>query len=133
MALYALKKTVLHAALCVFICSMVWLFSGGGRVYAGFMAGFLGAAYLLASWAAFMRAKGKDIFAFLRRKREPEVPYFHRKDKGSPSRLRFLRERHDYDDDGVESPRAPDRITRARGDALAFLLCAALMLLLSFI
>lgn len=132
MALFTLKKTMLHLALSIALCLAVWLFSGGGAVYAAFMAGFLGAAYLLAAWLTFLKTKGKDFFAMLKRKKEPEVPYFHRKDKGSASRLRFFRERHDYDDDG--DPAVPlDKLLRERCAALAFLICGTVMLIASLL
>ncbi len=133
MTFYTLKKTFLHLSLSVFLCLAVWLFSEHNQVYAGFMAGFLGAAYLLASWLAYLKHKGSDPFAFLKRKRSPSVPYIHRRDKGSASRLRFFRERHEYEDDGADDDNPLDKNARTRCNAIAFLACGAVMLVLSML
>ncbi|MCE5236297.1 MAG: hypothetical protein ABFC62_00045 [Clostridiaceae bacterium] len=131
MALCTLKKTLLHLTISVLLCLAVWLFSDGGAVYALFMAGFLGAAYLLAAWLAYLKGRGRDVFAFLRRDKTPAVPYAYRREKESPSHLRFFRERHAYDDDGGADG-AGGKI-KARCDALSFLICGTVMLALSML
>lgn len=133
MTLFTLKKTVAHLILCALLCCAVWLFSDGGSVFAGFMAGFLGAAYLLAAWMAYLRGRGKRLFDFFRREKAPTVPYMYRKEKESPSRMRFFRERHEYDDGGA--PDADDDTldgkAKSRCSALAFVICGAAMLCVS--
>lgn len=131
MALCTLKKTLLHITISVVLCFAVWLFSNGGAIYALFMAGFLGAAYLLAAWVAYLKGRGKDIFAFLRPRSAPDVPYAYRRDKEGPSRLRFFRERHAYDDDGGAD--GANHKAKSRCDALSFLICGAVMLAVSLL
>ncbi len=133
MTFFTFKKTVAHLILCALLCGAVWLFSDGGSVFAGFMAGFLGAAYLLAAWTAYLRGRGKRLLDFLRREKAPAVPYMYRKEKESPSRLRFFRERHEYDDDGAPdaADATLDEKLKSRFSALAFLICGVSMLCVS--
>ncbi len=132
MVLCTLKKTMLHLMMSVLLCLAVWTFSGGGAVYAGFMAGLLGAAYLLAAWLMYLKSRGKDPFAFLKRNKTPSVPYFHRKEKGVSSKLRFFHERHELEDDGLGTD-GSDPKEKSQCGALAFLICGVVMLVMSLL
>lgn len=98
------KKYLWHIAfgLAVWLC--VRLLSPGGSVYAGWTAGLLGACYLLAGWVSWMKCRGTDLSALLRRKRPPEVPYYLRgTDKTVRTRLSLNGNRHTFDDDLAET------------------------------
>lgn len=66
--------------------------------HAGWAAAFAGACYLLAAWFEYLKSKGTDIMAKLRRKRE-EVPYYLRGEKYKKPRLSLFGTRHDFSDD----------------------------------
>lgn len=71
---FALRKTLTNLIVCLVLYALVARFSQGGQVYAGWLAGVLGACYLLAGWLAFLRTKGSRPFQAFRRKYPPEVP-----------------------------------------------------------
>ena len=54
MKAYILRKIILHGCVSAAVCVLLGLFSRGGRLYAGFGAAFLGAAYLLAAWLRWL-------------------------------------------------------------------------------
>ena len=134
---YFLKKLIWHAALGVFIFLIVKKFSPLGSVYAGWTAGFIGACYLLAGWLRYLKSKGTDLLALIRRRGKPEVPYYLRgPEKLRKTKLSFNGNRHVFDDDEEEilaqDEFAKDPISQLRISALAFACTGALLLLLSF-
>lgn len=133
--IYFCKKLALHLGVSAATCAAVWVFSAQGRLYAGFAAGFLGAAYLLAGWLRYLKAGGTDILSRLRRKSGPQVPYFHRNDKTRTPGVLPTKRRFDYAD-GLEEERQdslreiPPKL-RLRAEAAAFTLCGAAMMVVS--
>lgn len=133
MALYTIKKTIIHLALSGGICALIGVLSAHGRLYAGFAAAFLGAAYLLSAWLRFLKSSGTDVGAWLRRKAPPGVPYFHRRDKQGKSGLYGGKGRFEdslADEQNDRDEHLPLKI-RLRGDALSFVLCGILLLVSS--
>lgn len=133
LAFYTMKKTMIHLALSGGICALIGVLSAHGRIYAGFAAAFLGAAYLLSAWLRFLRSSGTDVGAWLRRKAPPGVPYFHRRDKQGKSGLYGGKSR--FEDSLADEQDERDEYlplkTRLRGDALSFILCGTLLLISS--
>ncbi len=138
MAVYTLKKIALHLAACAVVWTLVALFSPGGRLYAGWTAGVLGACYLLAAWFAYLKSKGTDFMKLIRRKRPPRVPYYLRgSDKNAKARLTINNIRHEYDDDLAQTAEEGANeglplVARQRLSALAWLVVGAVLLALSF-
>lgn len=133
MALYTVRKTMIHLALSGGICVLIGVLSAHGRVYAGFAAAFLGAAYLLSAWLRFLKSSGTDVGAWLRRKAPPGVPYFHRREKQSKSGLYGGKDRFEdslTDEQNEREEHLPLKV-RLRGDALSFVLCGVLLLVSS--
>ena len=98
------KKLLWHAALGGAVWLLVRWLSPRGSVYAGWTAGLMGACYLLAGWISWMKCRGTDLSALLRRKRPPEVPYYLRgADKSVRPRLSLNGTRHAFDDDLAET------------------------------
>ena len=133
---YTIRKFLYHLAVCAAVYLLVAAFSQGGRVYAGWAAGALGACYLLAAWFSFLKSKGTDFLKLIRRKRPPNVPYYLRgPDKQLKPRLSLDGLRHEADDDLPEM--AEERASeiplaaRLRLNALAWAAVSAAMLILS--
>ncbi len=98
------KKYLWHVAFGAAVWLAVRLLSPSGSVYAGWTAGLMGACYLLAGWISWMKCRGTDLSALLRRKRPPEVPYYLRgADKSVRPRLSLNGTRHTFDDDLTET------------------------------
>ncbi|MBQ9535850.1 MAG: hypothetical protein IJU78_08405 [Clostridia bacterium] len=99
-----LKKYLWHASAGAAVWLLVRVFSPQGRVYAGWTAALLGACYLLAGWISWLRRRGTDFGALLRRRRPPETPYYLRgADKSVRPRLSLNGSRHTFDDDLAET------------------------------
>jgi len=62
MFVYTLKKFAYHMAVCAVIWLLIDRLSPQGRLYAGWFAGFLGAAYFLAAWLSFLKKQGYELF-----------------------------------------------------------------------
>ena len=138
MTLYTLKKIALHLALCAAVWLAVYYFSREGRMYAGWAAGVLGAAYLLSAWFSFLKTRDTDFLSLLRRKRPPQAPYYLRgADKQPKPSLTINQIRHEYDDDlaEAEAERQSERfplIVRQRLNAVAWSAVGLAMLAWSF-
>lgn len=136
MARSVAKKFIWHLVACLLVWGLVRALLPEGRLYAGWMAGFLGACYLLAAWLAWLRGRGTDLGALLRRKRPPEAPYYLRAEKDRKPRLSALRgSRHFFDDDLEDAVDAADPLPRREREQvrfLAFLATGLAMMTLSF-
>ncbi|HHW27183.1 MAG TPA: hypothetical protein GXX23_07580 [Firmicutes bacterium] len=134
---YAIRNLVWHLAACLGVCWAVGRFSSEGPVYAGFMAAFLGSAYLLAGWLAYLKSIGTDLVSKLKGRQPPEVPYFHRKQKTRRPLLRLGRKIHTIDDDLAETVNdqaggiPPDR--RHKIDAACYAVVGLMLLVLSLL
>ncbi|MGI6666520.1 MAG: hypothetical protein ACOX5Q_03550 [Bacillota bacterium] len=137
MTAYAVRNLVWHLTACLAACMVIGRFSPEGRVYAGFMAAFLGTAYLLAGWLAYLKSIGTDLVSKFKGKLPPEPPYFHRREKTRKPLLRLGRNVHPIDDDLAET--ADDRSggippnQRHRIDAACFAAVGLTMLVLSLL
>lgn len=133
MARYLAKKIGGTLAMGALLCVAVGLWSREGRVYAGFLAAFLGAAFLLTAWLRVLKAKGTDLFGRLRRKENTGVPYFHRGDKEKRAGLRPGRDRRGPQDSIAfeQEENAPELQLRMRWDAIAYSACGVAFLLVS--
>ncbi len=134
---YFAKKFIWHAALGVFVWLIVRRFSPLGSVYAGWTAGLMGACYLFAGWLRYLKSRGTDLIALIKRRGKPEVPYYLRgPEKLRKTKISFSGNRHVFDDDEEEilgrDDFAKDPVRQLRVSALAFACNGALLLLLSF-
>lgn len=103
MASYTLKKFFFHLSVCAVIWLLIDFLSPQGRLYAGWFSGFLGACYLLAAWFSYLKSKGTNFLAKLRR-HHPQVPYYLRgAEKEQKPRLSLNGIRHIFDDDLAET------------------------------
>ena len=137
MTAYILKKILLQGCISAALCALMGLFSRGGRMYAGFAAAFLGAAYLLAAWLRWLRAGGTDLLRLLRRRETPQVPYFHQRDKLKtpgvwPGRGKFAYE-DSLDSERQQRDSALPAPSRQRGEAAAFGVCGLALLAVSLL
>ncbi len=132
---YILRKIILHGCVSAAVCVLLGLFSRGGRLYAGFGAAFLGAAYLLAAWLRWLKAGGTDLLRLLKRREARQVPYFHQRDKQKTPGAWPGRGKFPYEDSLDSERQQKDSVlpaqARLRGDAAAFGLCGAVLLAVS--
>lgn len=135
MVRYVFKKLLYHMCACLLVWFLIAEFSAGGRLYAGWFAGFLGACYLLAGWLSYLKSKGTDLAGLLRRKSAPETPYYLRgAGKERRPRLRLSGIRHAFDDGLAEAEEqdAPfPKATRYRLNAVAWAVNGVLQFVLS--
>ena len=120
------KKLLWHTFFGAGVWLLVRRLSPWGSVYAGWTAGLMGSCYLLAGWINWMKCRGTDLGALLRRRRPPEVPYYLRgADKSVRPRLSLNGLRHSFDDDLAETADpaaqtlAREELWRVRAVALA--------------
>lgn len=126
-----LKKTGFH--LC--ICFLIWLFASAVTTdarYAGWIAAFMGVCYLLAAWLRYLKSKGIDYMAKLRRRKKPSVPYYLRSEKKAKTRIGINGNRHEFDDD-IETAAEPvdDAVSAKKNHrytAIAYLIVALALL-----
>ncbi len=135
MTAYIFRKILLHGCVSAALCVLLGLFSRGGRLYAGFGAAFLGAAYLLAAWLRWLKAGGTDLLRLLRRREVQQVPYFHQRDKLKtpgvwPGRGKFPYE-DSLDSERQQRERGLPPRSRLQGDAAAFGVCGLALLAVS--
>lgn len=130
----ALKK----AGFCLAVSFILWLVADcfvTVRAYSGYLAAFMGACFLLAAWIQYMKSKGTDIFRGLRRRKQPEVPYYLRGEKVKKTRLGIFGNRHTFDDDLDENADIDsadlDEAQRRRINAAAFLVTGLLLIVWS--
>ena len=130
--------TLKKAGFCVAASFVIWLVADcfvAVRAYSGYLAAFMGACFLLAAWLQYVKSKGSDIFRGLRRRKEPEVPYYLRGEKVKKTRLSIFGNRHTFDDDldenaDVNSDDVNDK-ERHKINAAAFLVTGLLLLVWS--
>lgn len=108
------------------LCALLRLWAAH-PAYPGFLAGLLGALWLLAAWLKYLKSRGTDVFSGFRRQRR-EVPYFLRSPRSRRPRLTLSGVWHAYDDDLGDAPAFPEQL---RLDALACLISACALLLAS--
>ncbi|HHY12715.1 MAG TPA: hypothetical protein GX529_08810 [Firmicutes bacterium] len=137
MAAYGFTKFSWHMAICLAVWIIIDRLSPEGRLYAGFMAAFLGSCYLLAGWLSYLKSTGTDVIARLKRKAPPQVPYFHRRDKAQKPQVWFWGNKHPFDDDLAETAQEHTSnippTTRHKLDAMAFALVGLLLMALSML
>lgn len=136
MAKYTAKKFAFHFAICLIVYLLIRAFAPLGSVYAGWAAGFLGACYLLAGWFSYLKSKGTDFTKLLRRKKQPETPYYLRgTEKQRKTRLGWGFNRHDFSDDlddaAEENANTFPPNVQCRLHAIAWVLNGAILLALS--
>ena len=105
--IYALKKAAFNFCLCVIVWFAADRLAAEPR-YAGWIAAFVGACYLLAGWLQYLKSNHVDIVARFRRRKSKETPYFLRGEKQAKTRIGFNGNRHDFDDDMETAAEAED-------------------------
>ncbi len=130
------KKSLIFLVSSLLACAVISRLSDGGLIYAGFLAAFIGAAFLLGAWLSFMKARGGDIAAMFKRKPRQEVPYIHRRDKTRAPGVMKGKYKYLIDDDMEEDERQrrdeilpPDKYHMAV--AASRMACGIVMLLVS--
>lgn len=133
MVKFVAKKCLWHICLGILVWLVVCAFSSWGRIYAGWMAGLMGACYLLAGWLSWLKSKGTDLMSLIRRKKPPEVPYYLRGvDKNIKPKIGIGGNRHKFDDEKPsEEDSDMDRNQLFRGRAFAWGIAGAFLLFLS--
>ena len=132
---FIIKKIAIILASSAVLCLLVSTFSKGGRLYAGFTAGFLGAAFILASWSNLLRANGRRMFPFLRRQSSPAVPFFHQNEKklrlGFFSGKSFFADSLEDETEEYLNEMLPFPV-RLKALAVSYAICGAVMFAASF-
>lgn len=133
---FVLSKALTNALACLGLYLLARNLSENGPVYASFLAGFLGFCYLLFAWLSYLKSRGSQPFALLRRRQAPQVPQSLRSPNEKPRRsLRPFAPRYPVEDSlDEEAGEAHGEIPRAlqlRAGALIYLGLAILLLALS--
>ena len=123
---YIWKKTLINLAIGTILSTAVAGLATEGKRSGGYMAAFLGAVYLLWAWITYSKIGG-GLLTRLKFLQKPEVPYFHRRDKQTRYDDSLAEENQDRLDAILPIP------ARYRADAIAYLMCGAVLLVLSMI
>lgn len=133
---HMLKKLIWHISIGIAVWLLVRWLSPMGSVYAGWAAGLMGACYLLVGWLNWLKRRGTDLGAIIRRRRPPNVPYYLRgSDSAIHPRLGINRIRHTFDDDLDETVEHASQMLTVHESllvkAVAFMVTGVLLLVLS--